>query len=233
LKAGISIAHEDVTAGTLGWYCEKDDRLLVLSNNHVLANENKGDKGDPILQPGPHDGGQKPEDVCGELFDFVPIRFSHYSCPWRRAFAKIGRFVTRKRAEPNLVDLALCKPSADVEKEIFASEGEKPLVVRGKRDPEVGETVKKSGRTTCLTEDGEVKMTKWRGTVTYSRGMAEYKDQILVKARGFSAGGDSGSAVLDEENNFVGLLFAGSKTSTIANKMSNVEKVGDVEVITR
>ena len=133
MKAGISIAHEDVTAGTLGWYCEKDDRLLVLSNNHVLANENKGDKGDPILQPGPHDGGQKPEDVCGELFDFVPIRFSHYSCPWRRAFAKIGRFVTRKRAEPNLVDLALCKPSADVEKEIFASEGEKPLVVRGKK----------------------------------------------------------------------------------------------------
>jgi len=233
LKAGISIAHEDVTAGTLGWYCKRDDRLLVLSNNHVLANENKGEKGDPILQPGPHDGGQKPEDVCGELFDFVPIRFSHYFCPWRRFFSKVGRFVVRKKAEPNLVDLALCKPSADVEKEIFVREGEKPLVVREKGDPKVGETVKKSGRTTCLTEGGEVKMTKWRGTVAYSRGMAEFKDQILVSKEGFSAGGDSGSAVLDEENNFVGLLFAGSKTSTIANKMSNVEKVGDVGVITR
>jgi len=214
----------------LGWYCKRGNELLILSNNHVLANENRGEEGDPILQPGPHDGGQKPEDVCGELFDYVPIRFSHYFCPWRRFFTKVGRLVLREKVEPNLVDLALCEPFVDVEKEIFT--GEKPLAVRGKRDPKVGETVKKSGRTTCLTEDGEVKMTKWRGMVRYSRGMAEFKDQILVKAKGFSAGGDSGSAVLDEDDNFVGLLFAGSKTSTIANKMSNVEKVGNVEVIT-
>jgi V8-like Glu-specific endopeptidase len=37
-----------------------------------------------------------------------------------------------------------------------------------------------------------------------------------------SQGGDSGSAVLDEKNQLVGLLFAGSDTTTIINRIENV-----------
>jgi len=37
-----------------------------------------------------------------------------------------------------------------------------------------------------------------------------------------SQGGDSGSAVLDTSSNLVGLLFAGSDTSTIFNRIENV-----------
>jgi len=37
-----------------------------------------------------------------------------------------------------------------------------------------------------------------------------------------SQGGDSGSAILDNGNKLVGLLFAGSDNTTIINRMENV-----------
>ncbi len=50
--------------------------------------------------------------------------------------------------------------------------------------------------------------------------MALFTDQLMAGA--MSQGGDSGSAVLDNNNNLVGLLFAGSDTSTIINRIENV-----------
>jgi hypothetical protein len=61
--AGISTAHHDVTAGTLGYFCRStrhgDDPSLVcvLSNNHIYSNLNRAIVGDPLYQPGPIDGG--------------------------------------------------------------------------------------------------------------------------------------------------------------------------------
>jgi hypothetical protein len=37
-----------------------------------------------------------------------------------------------------------------------------------------------------------------------------------------SQGGDSGSAVLDDERRLVGLLFAGSETTTVVNRIEHV-----------
>jgi hypothetical protein len=44
LKIGTSIGHFAITAGTLGCFVRKrgEKGLHILSNNHVLANENKG-----------------------------------------------------------------------------------------------------------------------------------------------------------------------------------------------
>ncbi len=52
--------------------------------------------------------------------------------------------------------------------------------------------------------------------VNYGGNWAIFRDQIVVSTSGFSAGGDSGSAV-DKNGKFVGLLFAGSDTVTIVN----------------
>ena len=70
---GVSIGHRDITAGTLGCLVQKDGQRLILSNNHVLANSNQAEIGDPILQPGPYDGGTYPADSIAALADFVPI----------------------------------------------------------------------------------------------------------------------------------------------------------------
>jgi hypothetical protein len=57
--------------------------------------------------------------------------------------------------------------------------------------------------------------------VQYGAGqIAVFTDQLLAGA--MSQGGDSGSAVLDENNRLTGLLFAGSDTTTIINRIENV-----------
>ncbi|MDH5385989.1 MAG: hypothetical protein OEY18_14905, partial [Candidatus Aminicenantes bacterium] len=73
---GVSIGHKDITAGTLGCLVKKDNQIYILSNNHVLANSNNASIGDPILQPGPYDGGKWPDDRIADLSEFVPIVFT-------------------------------------------------------------------------------------------------------------------------------------------------------------
>ena len=77
IPAGVSIGHYNVTAGTLGIIVR--DRTtterFILSNNHVLANVNDGQKGDAILQPATLDGGQNPADMVANLERFIPLTF--------------------------------------------------------------------------------------------------------------------------------------------------------------
>ena len=69
LQPGVSVSHVDVTAGTIGTFArrlsEAGDAVELLSNNHVLANENQAELGDGILQPGAYDGGDVPDDLIG------------------------------------------------------------------------------------------------------------------------------------------------------------------------
>ena len=71
--------------GTLGMmvrgYGSYDGRFFVLSNNHVLANVNEANIGDPVLQPGTLDGGDPAQDVVGELFDYVALQFYNPNLP--------------------------------------------------------------------------------------------------------------------------------------------------------
>jgi hypothetical protein len=87
-------------------------------------------------------------------------------------------------------------------------------------DVRVGDTLQKSGRTTGLSF-GSVLQLDVTASVEYGEGLvAVYENQIL--ADGMSAGGDSGSLVLNEERQAVGLLFAGSDQVTIMNPIQLV-----------
>jgi hypothetical protein len=54
LRIGGSVGHFKITAGTLGCFVRAriGDALHILTNNHVLADENRAKVGDAILQPG-------------------------------------------------------------------------------------------------------------------------------------------------------------------------------------
>ncbi|HYT00449.1 MAG TPA: hypothetical protein VEO20_07250 [Thermoplasmata archaeon] len=204
---GLSIGHYAVTAGTLACLVKDAGETFILSNNHVLANENRGAEGDPILQPGRFDGGKPDRDVIGRLDTFVAV----------------------DPEDPNVVDCALAQPfdARDVTPDIL-NVGR----LRGARPPALEERVMKSGRTTRLT-NGTVVDVDATLRVGYSTGSYVFMDQMIIKGeRGsFSAGGDSGSTVVGYDGKAVGLLFAGSPFFTIANKMSNVEKALDVKVV--
>jgi hypothetical protein len=92
--------------------------------------------------------------------------------------------------------------------------------LRGIAQGQLGMAVKKSGRTTGLTT-GMIEQVDVSANVQYGQNqIAYFTDQLMAGA--MSQGGDSGSAILDDNNNLVGLLFAGSDNSTIFNRIENV-----------
>lgn len=239
---GVSVGHYKVTAGTLSCWVKKAGEWMMLSNNHVLANVNQGKKGDPILQPGTADGGVAVDEL-GKLYEFVPISLTEVSgCSFANAITSVTNFFarlfgrkTRLKAyvpgEPNKVDCAIAEPTRqfpyrdeDVLDGIIEDDG--ALVrIEGEAEPEIGMKVKKSGRTTGTTH-GEISQVDAAVTVNMGDNRsALFIDQIIVEKEGMSAGGDSGSAVLTEEGNkIVGLLFAGSEKTMVANSWHNVKE---------
>lgn len=209
---GVSVGHFSVSAGTLGCLVKRDRSLYALSNNHVLANVNKGRTGDPIVQPGTYDGGTQPRDVIGLLSEFVPLKFD---------------------GQMNKVDAAIAQVSPSLvtaQNKCFGGIKAEPL--EAKRFM----VAKKCGRSTELTR-GIVTDTQATVRVGYGTdGSALFEDQIIIMGipfiYPFSSPGDSGSVVLEEfSNRPLGLLFGGSSTHTIVNKMSNVLTALNVSIV--
>lgn len=235
--AGVSIGVYSITAGTQCWYARdlknETSKLLGLSNNHVKSNENLAPIGADIYQPGSYDGGTS-EDVLEHLFRFVPIKFQTESgCPtkvWAGIYNWLSTMLSRKtRLIPvveavNEVDAAVGEP---VDEDDYALEIVDIGKPQGKNySPALGDKGMKSGRTTCLTRKAVLADKDWRGSVGYDRGVAIFDHQFVYEHREgeqFSAGGDSGSLVLDHDKNIVGLLFAGSSSHTIVNPIGLVE----------
>ena len=93
-------------------------------------------------------------------------------------------------------------------------------ITAGVKSAILGMKIKKSGRTTGITT-GEITQVDVTVNVQYGEGkIATFEDQIM--AGPISKGGDSGSAVLTEDNYLCGLLFAGSDEVTICNRIENV-----------
>ena len=200
---GVSTGHPDITAGTIA--CRVKDlagNVYALSNNHVYANSNEALLGDAVIQPGTADDGISPADDIGTLSDFEPIEFS------RRAENEIDAAI----ALSSTANLGTATPdggygtpsSTDVEAVL-------------------GQQVQKFGRTTKLTQ-GEVTGVNATVNVGYGPGKtARFVKQILIEPGDFSAGGDSGSLIVTQSgNNPVGLLFAGSSSMTVANRIDLV-----------
>ena len=239
---GCSIGQYQITAGTLGCLVKKNDTIYILSNNHVLANSNDAMDGDPILQPGPHDGGHGPEDRLATLAEYVPISFEEVE---KEPTCNIGGSIVnilnkgasllgstmrlrayRIQQTENRVDCALARPlKVDEVKNEILQIG----IISGTKEGELGMKIKKSGRTTGLTS-GTIEQVDVSARVSYgSNKIALFTDQLLAGA--MSQGGDSGSAVLNDKNQLVGLLFAGSETTTIINRIGNVFNALSVSLV--
>lgn len=222
---GCSIGHVNVTAGTLGALARgrtepRRSRLFVVSNNHVLANANDAAQNDPIVQPGPYDGGQFPAGHIANLESWVRLDFAGASnavdaaCAWALPDRVRGDFLYLQNGVPQYFRVGATPGRAAVN-----------LLVG------------KSGRTTQVTR-GEVTSVTATVTVDYGRGrLAVFRDQIEVRDLGsqpFSAGGDSGALIWthDEQRTPVGLLFAGGGQSTFANHIGPVLDALDLELVT-
>ena len=199
---GVSISlNYQRAAGTFGCLLEdaSGDRYL-LANNHVIADNNVAPIGSRIVQPAILDGGLSPRDDIALLAAFQPIDFAGTN----RIDAAVGALPDPAAAESGALAIGA-----------FAD----PLAA-----PFAGQAVHKHGRSTERTA-GTVIDASFDGFVDYGpAGTAWFQDQIVIEGNSgaFSAAGDSGSVIVDDDNRPVALLFAGDGRHTLANPIDAV-----------
>ena len=207
--------------GTLGALVQDaNGNQYILSNNHVLARTNRAAIGEDIIQPGLID--QSPtcakdtNDAVADLSGFIPILFK-----------------TKRTIPINTVDAAIAQVRqgrVDPTGSILDIE-----VINGETlAPTLNLAVKKSGRTSGLTT-GTISAVNVTVDVSYGSGKtARFGNQILVTPGSFLAGGDSGSLMVENvatAPRAVGLLFAGSSTVAVANRIQAVLDAFDVTMV--
>ncbi len=201
--------------GSIGFFVTLDGvELHLVSCNHVLARFDHGRVGDPVLHPAPR---LLPPSVAGspalardhgvaELSAILPVEIDPgdgRAPPENLTDAAMAR-VTRHASTPaSLVEI----PGTGVHLRTDLS-----------RDPDalgrsrlLNRRVVKHGATTGATE-GMVTDLHLRMRVGWGRAQAVFVDQFyvspLVPGAPFAAFGDSGSAVVTDSGELLGLLFA-------------------------
>lgn len=221
---GVSVGHPDNGAGTLGCLVENAGNHYILSNNHVLANGNDANIGDPVIQPGPGDGGTYPHDVIATLEPYQEIDFSE---DWDN---------------PNRIDAAIALVGDCYQDVVLPEIIEIGLPRATPMTAYPGQIVWKRGRTTRYTV-GRIKAVEVSLKVDYGMGQgirnryAWFDKQIEVEdfnSVPFSADGDSGSLIVAANTRKpVALLFANSATdkATFANPIDLVLQHYGVTVV--
>jgi hypothetical protein len=212
------LAQGLMTVGTIGCFVKKNGAgRFILSNNHVVAGENRGVTGDRILQPGA--ATFVASDLVAKLSvsDFEPLLFSPH-----------GASIAAGNVLLNEVDAGL----AEVEPTVVSTNTYLPMRTgitapsafgTARRD----DIVSKVGRTTGLTHGKVTAVGTIVSNVGYGSKEAWFRGSIEISnvaGIAFSAGGDSGSAIVNTSGEVVGLLYAGNGSQTYACPIDAVVK---------
>jgi hypothetical protein len=203
LRIGCSIAHLASRTGTIGCFVKDNQtrETCILSNNHVLANVNLAAVGEPVLQPGPMDGGSVGGNTVAKLIRLVDI--------------KLGGQVANE-VDCAIASLAANGPQFDARAvcdNTGASFGNPLASQFAEAYPEM--PVEKIGRTTGHTTGYVRDINVCNLIVEMSPGnYAKFDGQIAfhstMQNETFSANGDSGALIMTDLHEPVALLFAGS-----------------------
>jgi hypothetical protein len=217
LLIGASVGHVDVTAGTISAFVKRGTSTYLLSNNHVLANEDRARAGDRILQRANYDGGRDPSERVARL------RF----------------WVRLKETGANVVDAAIAEIDKGILYDVSRLRGlvggsDRKLSGVGPVSVDEGDTVFKIGRTTGATAGRITAFDLDNVVVNYDVGNLRFDGQIEIEGAGntaFSDGGDSGSLIVNGQMEATALLFAGGDSGgsnglglTYANPIRQVLK---------
>lgn len=210
------LANGYCCGGTLGSLVTRNNKQYILSNFHVFAGDvddtdgTTSQIGYPIIQPGLIDVG------CLATNAQNVATLSDWTDP----------------LAPFNIDAAIAEVVDDMVR-IDGSILEIGIISSSTRNASLNLTVKKSGRTTGLTRS---KVSGLNATISVIydnecageyRGIATFTGQIVISNRGskFLAGGDSGSLMVEDVDpnpRAVGLLFAGSSSTAIANPIDDI-----------
>jgi hypothetical protein len=213
-RPGHSISHCDMAAGTLSLIVKKrgiDFPRYVLGANHVLTQYGALGDQDDIIQPGLSDGGRHPADRVARLAERVEIKF-HDSEYQNKVDAAIGELITQEYS----TDIEGIGQIAGVGRSVRR---DMRVKIYGKRSRE---------------QFGKVNDPTARLRIPYKVSLSSYKRagfRDMVVCTRFSSPGDSGAAVLSENNQVLGLIVAGSDVSSVFCKIGNVFHALDIELV--
>jgi len=229
---GISVGNKMITAGTLGILvkykkdfsgskkikdykndiiCDdikRHDKVMILSNAHVLCDNCFKDFSEQrsldIHQPGPYDKTPSSNTYIGKLHRYIKLE-ENYPAFGDRA-------------------LAILDDSIPYSSEIFGYW----VRVNGFSKPELGKKITKIGRTTGITS-GKIIMVNASVKVDYGGVVVLHKEVFVSNAK--SAGGDSGSVSVYDDNTSPGILFAGSPSTSVYTDIRHCENIWGIEPI--
>jgi hypothetical protein len=212
-KAG-KLGPNLIIIGTLGCLVKlATGPTAILSNNHVLAGENRGQKlKDRILQPGSL--GFSSSEHVATLTDFVALKPSP-----NNARPALGNVVF------NTVDAAVAQTEASIQSHQGYLPARQLLAPHGFTGPRVNDKVFKVGRTTGLTRGTITAVGVVTGPIPYDPGPCWFQGQLEIEGENgtlFSDHGDSGSAIVSTTGEVIGLLYAGNGTQTYACSIQSV-----------
>jgi hypothetical protein len=206
-------------AGTLGALVQRNGTYYILSNNHVLARSDSASIGDPILQPGLIDANCS---ATGTTTVANLTQYANLEQPGTNVDAALAQIV------PGTVDTTGSILGLGTTVTGNTPDAGPPHAGNGIA-ANVGEPVAKSGRSSSLT-CSTVDAVQLQTSVSYQQGCNNGKNftitftgQIAVAGGTFSAAGDSGSLIVDQNTaDPVGLLYGGSDTDAVANPVGEV-----------
>jgi len=198
-----------VMAGTFGAVVNKGGKRFILSNNHVLAENGVVALGAAIFQPGLLDGGNVATDQVATLTRFIEVKGTGSNKVDCAIAAILPGIAINARHMPAVGKLSSTTPIAAANDMLVMKTGRTTGHTRGKvidtaADVNVGFNDKNGNDIVGL-----------------------FTDQIIIvgtpTSGNFSAGGDSGSLIVDRATKrATGLLFAGSSSHTVANHIADV-----------
>jgi len=204
-QAGCSVGFripgdQFVMCGTFGAVVRTNTTTFILSNNHVLADENRMPIGSPIFQPALMDNGTIATDQIAQLTRFIKLKANRFN----KIDAAIAGALNKNLLDKNVLHIGAPNGTAQAALDMI---------------------VHKFGRTTSYTV-GRIHSIDTDVIVEYETAEFAFDNQIIIRGSNggmFSDSGDSGSIILQRGTNAaVGLLFGGSRTHTIANHIGNV-----------
>ncbi|WP_158072880.1 hypothetical protein [Clostridium haemolyticum] len=211
VTAGYSIGPlTKIYGGSMGCLLTDGVDYYILSCNHVLAYLGEVSLNTPILQPSVIDGGKKESDIFAILSKYIPIKFeSTFSHPTNYVDCAVAKVINKSLVSSSITLIG--KP--------------KGLII-----PRLNEPVQKVGKSTGLTV-GKILAIDCSTKVLFSNGKSGvFKKQIATNL--LVKGGDSGSVMLDYNNNIIGLLISGTDTISIANSIQTVLDILKLRLVT-
>jgi len=206
ILGGISIGNLSLGgSGTLGVsvFDNISREDMILSNWHVLCGRNNCNVGEVIIQPGSGGGdGGTSNDIVAHLHRFI------LSGQDDVAVARLNG------------DRFLLKTILNLGEVMEVGTHSLNMHVR------------KSGRTTGVTEGYITDINSTIDIRGYPGGTREFRNQILIENGVVSRRGDSGSVWINDSNQVIGLHFAGSTDGSlaIANRISSVLQALDINL---